>query len=96
MPKTTRTKKIKITAQEAARKAIDYYQEVANDHSQPNVEEIEISDDKKHWLITLGIVKSAHDAVSAMYGKVETTYKVFKIDSQSGDVLSMKIRETKN
>ncbi|KKQ46174.1 MAG: hypothetical protein US63_C0005G0016 [Candidatus Moranbacteria bacterium GW2011_GWC2_37_8] len=89
----SKTVKIKVTAQEAAKIAADYYREVANDYDQPSTEEVEISEDQKYWLITLGIRKQGGDAISSLYGKTYIAYKIFKIDSQTGDVLSMKIRE---
>ena len=89
----TQSTKIKIKAQDAAKIAVEYYREVTGDYNQPAVEEVEISEDNKYWLITLGVRRSPGDTISNLYGKTEVEYKVFKIDSQNGNVLSMKIRE---
>ena len=93
MPNETQQTKIKVKAQEAAKIATDYYKEVTGDYQQPAVEEVELSKDNKYWLITLGVRRSASDTISNLYGKTEVEYKVFKIDAQNGNVLSMKIRE---
>ena len=93
MPNETQPTKIRIKAQEAAKIATEYYKEVTGDYNQPAVEEVEISEDNKYWLITLGARRSSGDAISDLYGKTEIEYKVFKIDAQNGNVLSMKIRE---
>ena len=93
MPKETQSIKIKVKAQEAAKIAMEYYKEVTGDYQQPAVEEVELSEDNKNWLITLGVRRSPGDTISNLYGKTEIEYKVFKIDAQNGNVLSMKIRE---
>ena len=87
------SKKKTITAQEAAKSAIEYYKEVTGDYNQPSVEEVELSEDGKCWLITLGLRRSGSDTISALYGKSEIVYKVFEIDSSDAKVLSMKIRK---
>lgn len=86
-------KKSLITAQEAARAAMDYYKEVTGDYNQSSVEEVELSEDQSDWLITLGTRRNANDSLSVIYGKTEIVYKMFKIDAHDGRVISMKIRD---
>lgn len=82
-----------LTAQEAVKKAVEYYREISNLHYQPTVEEVDKSEDGD-WLITLGIERADKiNAVSALYGNTKVVYKIFSIDVESGDVLSMKIRD---
>ncbi len=62
------------------------------------LEEVELSDDKKFWLITLGFSRPAYKAKNPLADltdspKYEREYKIFKIDSETGEVQSMKIRE---
>lgn len=60
------------------------------------LEEVELSDDKKFWLITLGYnvpVKSPLTDILPDSKRYERDYKIFKIDSETGEVQSMKIRE---
>ena len=70
------------------------------------LEEVELSDDDRYWLVTLscfqylpnelrpaGITPSPTYLLKA--GK-QRAYKVFKIDRQTGEVRSMKIRELQN
>jgi hypothetical protein len=62
------------------------------------LEEVEISEDGGHWLITLGFLgpeapagrRTAFEALAGIPGKRD--YKVFKIDRETGTVISMKIR----
>jgi len=59
------------------------------------LEEVELTTDKTHWLITLsyeGVTTSV--ASSLLVGK-SLIYKQFRLDAESGDVISMKIRDIK-
>lgn len=62
------------------------------------VEEVEISEDDKFWLITLGFSRLA-DRVEDPLGEVLDTpryrreYKIFKVDADTCQVKSMKIRQ---
>ncbi|HAT15451.1 MAG TPA: hypothetical protein DCS91_19420 [Microcoleaceae bacterium UBA11344] len=62
------------------------------------LEEAELSEDKKYWFITLGFTRPGDknkNPLGDLIGNLpdEREYKVFKIDAQSGEVQSMKIRE---
>ncbi|MBW4491830.1 MAG: hypothetical protein KME26_01705 [Oscillatoria princeps RMCB-10] len=62
------------------------------------LEEVELSEDRKFWLITLGFSRSADKAKNPLADlidspKYEREYKIFKINSETGEVQSMKIRE---
>ena len=62
------------------------------------LEEVEISEDKKYWFVTIGydFAEGAFkDALSfiATPKKNDRNYKIFKINSETGEVESMKIRE---
>ena len=64
------------------------------------LEEVEMSDDGKHWLITLGFFLASKkpptdlgDRLRQIQGKTyERRYKLFKVDVYTGKVGSMKIR----
>ncbi len=55
------------------------------------LEEVELSPDERHWLVTLGF-----PAATGRFGQfamgASRDYKVFKVDAGSGSVGSMKIR----
>ena len=59
-----------------------------------SLEEVELSEDDKFWLITLGYdakrVLSPHDKM--FKSEKYRAYKTFKIDSSTGKLISMKIR----
>ncbi|MDY6804469.1 MAG: hypothetical protein SXA11_11775 [Cyanobacteriota bacterium] len=65
------------------------------------LEEVEISEDEKHWFVTLGFsvprvksesVNQLQMALSPL-NPSSRKYKIVKIDSETGEVRSMKIRE---
>ncbi len=55
-----------------------------------SLEEIELTENKRHWLITLGYPKDHN--ISLFPGSSMKDYKIIKIDSENGDVIAMKIR----
>jgi hypothetical protein len=62
------------------------------------LEETELSENKQYWLITLGFdlpVDAHRDPLQSigMNKKYGREYRIFKIDAQTGEVQSMKIRE---
>ncbi|MFO7932739.1 MAG: hypothetical protein R6U78_01550 [Bacteroidales bacterium] len=59
------------------------------------LEEVELTGDKTQWLITFSYEGvSASVASSLLVGK-SVIYKQFKLDAESGEVISMKIRDIK-
>ncbi len=62
----------------------------------PLLEEIELSDDGRLWLVTLSWVDPDRQnafLVSLGPGAGKRTFKVFSVERETGEVLSMKIRE---
>ena len=68
------------------------------------VEETELSEDEKFWLITVGFsrkidpreqnqspIMSGILATGGQQATMKRDYKIFKVDSSTGDVISMKI-----
>lgn len=65
-----------------------------------SLEEVELTDDERYWLITLGYyVQNINPAQNKFALAIEgerkyiRKYKKFKIDANSGRFVSMKIRE---
>lgn len=54
-----------------------------------SLEEVELSEEDRYWLITLGFPASGRFSELAGLGR---EYKIFKVDAVSGAVSSMKIR----
>ncbi|WP_257254962.1 MULTISPECIES: hypothetical protein [unclassified Endozoicomonas] len=77
-----------IDAKEAAQIAAKYFESITSQSVKLSIEEIELDDDGS-WLITLGM--SDLFALGSVGNRV-TSYKIFKIDAESGDVIYMKIR----
>ena len=86
----------RITVKEAVRRAIQFLAVVqeSNPPEDVTVEEVELSDDGLFWLITIGAFPSG-SSIAAMTGEgtYRRQYKVFKVDVNSGEVISMKMRD---
>ena len=54
--------------------------------SEIRLEEVELSDDGRHWFITLSFVRAM-----VVYND-ERIYKIFKVSLETGEIESMKIR----
>lgn len=54
------------------------------------VEEVELSEDDKSWLITLGFTRLGEVLETCRY---QREYKIFKVDAETSQVKSMKIRQ---
>lgn len=90
-----------VDVKKAVKIANDAIKDLYSDKIQTDLEEVEISDDEKYWLITLGFDTPKEKTVMLSRLIEETAkgkrryvrkYKIFKIDSDNGKVLSMKIR----
>lgn len=89
-----------IDVKQAVKAAIQFAQDVLGPEQArgARLEEVEISADRAHWLITLGLPhreslesrRTAFETLAGIPGKLD--YKVFKVDMNTGKVLSMKIR----
>lgn len=84
----------------AAMQAIKEYYEGLQKLPGLALEEVELSQDEKTWLITLGfyeeatVTKSFVEAMQPLTRpRFERKYKLFHVDAESGDVSSMKIRQ---
>lgn len=84
-----------IDAKVAVEKATEYLKLFFPESETIQLIEVELSDDKKCWHITM-----SHDTLpttpSELMASAKTVkFKVFNIDVKSGDVLSMKLRDIK-
>lgn len=92
----------------AVKNASNYFKEIerALNGSVPEnlrLEEVEKSKDADHWLITLGYdARSALPPASSLFAstldpgakwKYERAYKLFRINADTGEIESMKIRK---
>lgn len=84
-----------INVKDASNKAKEYLMAFFPDAEQVQLEEVELSADKKHWLITLSYEGISGSVASSMLVGKSLRYKIFKLDANNGEVLSMKIRDIK-
>lgn len=89
-----------IDVKEAATKAAEYFGNIYSDQQYSDVllEEVELTDDEKHWLITLSYAYEPPPSILDQYSggappkPKPRKYKLFKIDAVTGKVEAMKIR----
>ncbi len=84
-----------ITAKEAAQAAFEYLTKLLTPGTieKPILEEVELTDDEKHWLITLSYKQREGDPLAPDFVNPPVPkLKLFKVDASSGKVVSMKIR----
>ncbi len=88
-----------INVKQAVAASVEFLTSIDNEAQDVLVEEVEYSDYQlgtKAWLITLSFThpqsQKKNNLLSALAGDVRK-YKIFKVDSDKGEVLSMKIRE---
>jgi hypothetical protein len=75
-----------------------YLTEIYPGIKEVRVEEVELSDDDQFWMITLGFLFPATDADRGLLNILppRRVYRIFKIDRNSGEIRSMKMREPAN
>lgn len=79
-----RSNPARIDAKEAAGIARKYLEGLMGRRDDIQLEEVELSDDRKQWTISLSYPDSP------LHIRI---YKQFRIDSSTGEVISMKIRQ---
>jgi len=80
-----------VDVRQAASTATNYLVNLYPQQTLSNVqlEEVELSEDEKYWLITLSYPVT-HNLLNM---QIRREYKVFKVDAATGQVRSMKIRK---
>jgi hypothetical protein len=84
-----------IDVKEATQKVKEYLVSFFPDAEKVQLEEVELTDDKSHWYITLSYEGMSHSVASSLLVGKSVRYKIFKLDAESGEVISMKIRDIK-
>ena len=88
-----------LDVKEATQVALSYFEDLYGEDAFSNVllEEVEREedDDTPYWLITIGFTETKSGGpMSALASN--RRYKRFKVDAETGEVLSMKIRSVEN
>ena len=84
-----------IDVKEATDKAKEYLVSFFPDAENVQLEEVEITEDKAHWFVTISYEGVSNSVASSLLVGKTVLYKIFKIDAQLGEVISMKIRDIK-
>jgi hypothetical protein len=88
-----------VSVQAAVSNAMSYVKNLyAGEHIDDLLlEEVEFSESKQQWLITIGftVSKLTDESTSLLFAKrnLARHYKIVRVDAQTGQPVSMKIRE---
>jgi hypothetical protein len=82
-----------INVKDATDKAKEYLVSFFPDAENVQLEEVELSGDKTHWLVTISYEGTSNSVASSLLVRKTVLYKVFRIDAKNGEVSSMKIRD---
>lgn len=86
-----------IGVKDAVQRAIVFVGEVMESERSRNalLEEIELSEDRSQWLVTISVPAPMTNSLSAALGgkPQNRDFKILKIDASTGEVASLKIRE---
>lgn len=82
------------TAVSATHNYLQSIQSIMGNLQDIRLEEVELSEDKEYWLITLGFDIPAKTKSPLAIGLAPNReYKVFKVNAHTGEVEAMKIRK---
>lgn len=84
-----------IDIKEAADKAREHLTSFFPEAEKVQLEEVELTEDKSHWLITISYEGISDSVASSMLVGKSVRYKIFKLEAKTGDIISMKIRDIK-
>jgi hypothetical protein len=86
----------KIDVKAAVNLAAEYFTSLFPNADNILLEEVELSDDRKHWFITLSYIAPFEESLFTIVPvNKPRKYKQFKIETETGQVIFMKIREVK-
>jgi hypothetical protein len=89
-----------VEVKKAVRIALEYASDLFSSEPviDPRLEEVSLSDDEKLWTVTISFIRPTpkspnHQTIIDALKPPEREYKSITVDSQTGKVLSMKIRQ---
>lgn len=90
-----------IDVRNAVAQSINYLQSIHDLMGEPQnlrLEEVELSDDQKIWIITLGFTykSDSDEMMKSVFGEnynQNRVYKTFKVNAETGEVKGMNIRQ---
>ena len=84
-----------IDVKEATNKAIEDRVSFFPEAEKVQLEEVELTNDKVHCCISSGCRGGSNSVASSLLVGKSVRYKIFKLEADSGEVISMKIRDIK-
>lgn len=89
-----------IDVKEATQIALSYFEELYGEDAFSNVRLEEVERDEEggtsYWFITIGFTERKKDPFGGKLPMSARRYKRFKLDAETGEVVSMKIRSVEN
>lgn len=95
-PSAVRYNRLMLEVKEAVKIATEYIQTLFSERQIPELrlEEVELSPDNQFWEVTLSFVVREPTAYLSLGDAARTReYKIFRINAETGQVQSMKIRK---
>jgi len=91
-------KRIPIDVKQAVKNAVEYLSSLydSNELQDLLLEEVELSDDNRYWLVTLGFtrrLKTTSPLQAFARSEPDRLYKLITVRADTGEVKSMKIRK---
>jgi hypothetical protein len=85
-----------VSIHDAVKAVLGFAQELygLQDVKRLTLEEVEPTEDERFWMVTLGVPATLQPVEVIARRASSERYKVFKVDADTGEVLSMKIRST--
>lgn len=84
-----------IDVKKATEQAKEYLSSFFPNAEKVQLEEVELTPDRAFWYITLSYEGVSNSVASSLLVGKSLRYKIFKLDAETGEVLSMKIRDIK-
>ncbi len=81
-----------IDSKNAISRASAYFTEVFPQAKQVQLEEIELSEDRRYWLVTFSFPKPELTIFGALVANPNRDYKTVKVDAATGEPVGVKIR----
>ncbi len=84
-----------INVKDATERAREHLVSFFPDADEVQLEEVELTADKAYWLVTLSYSGVSNSVASSLLVGKSMRFKIFKLDAESGEVISMKVRDFK-
>ena len=82
-----------ISVKDAVKDASGFFSEMFPNAQDVRLEEVELSEEGPWWDITLSFARPSQSTFDLMVGQPNRIYKVVRVDGETGEARSVKIRK---